>query len=613
MTGFVALFGRDSSTCIDVEKLTSAATSMREPLELVHSDAHAALYTTIDLPAYADQEGRMFAVGDIDTEPSSDSLRDGRRRSLDRLVRSLDSGGSTLDTPATDHHYIVFDAVAKVMIAGHDFAGIKPLFFRQEEGLTTIVSSLRFMLACHSMLELDEASIRRFVVGDPPAPGRTFYTGVSRLKPGERLTFSGGGVKREVADRALHPVALASKPDLVANYRKLFEAAVTKRLRSGDLAALLSGGLDSSSIAVVAREHVGMLKTLSLVFDSTPQWNERHFIEAVVSESNIRSQIYDVEDFRPFQAMEKLFQQQGGLFLAPGLTLTHRLYGLAQQSGIDVLLDGHGGDEIVSHGYAHMTDLVNEGAWRELFHELRRRRDATFASAAVAWLLEVWRSGPARPLAKMIARGRRRLRRVRRGGSVAAFTFPLLAPQQRQALLSEARRDAPATSFSWETDEHRQHFEQVSNPIQAAGFEVLHASSSAEGICLRFPFWDRDFSQFCLSLPGRMKVRDGFTRWILRDALPELPPLVRWRKDKLDFTPHHAIGLLRELSVLEALTEKGGVLERYVDLQEARRHLRILVRKKANTPGDTVQALWRVGVLGLWLKSRALAAAEARG
>ena len=610
MTGFVALFGRRSSSNINIKQLTSAANCIREPLQLVYSDDNAALFTTIDLPAHSDPEGQLFAVGDVGVEPSADSLRDSRQRSLDGLVGKLNRSSSTLDAPDAEHHYVVYDAAAGVLLAGHDFAGIKPLFSRSEDGLITIVSSLRFMLACHPVLKLDEASIRRFVVGYPPSPGRTFYIGVSRLKPGERLTFNGKAVLREVADRALHPVALASDKDLVANYRRLFETAVTKRLRSGSLAALLSGGLDSSSIAVVANQHSKDIKTISLVFDRTPQWSERRFIDAVVSGTQIEAQTLDVKDYRPFHAVQELFQQQGGLFLAPGLTLTHRLYDLAQQSGIDVLLDGHGGDEIVSHGFSHMTDLVKEGAWRELFHELRRRPEATLASATAAWLLEVWRAGPSRPLAQMIARGRRRMRRIRRGGSVAAFTFPLLAPAHRELLMMESRRDAPETSFAWETDEHKQHFELVSDPIQASGFEVLHASSSARGICLRFPFWDRDFAQFCLSLPGRIKVKDGFTRWILRAALPELPPLVRWRQDKLDFTPHHASGILRDLRELEAVTQDGGLLEQYVDLREARRHLRILVRKKAYTPGLTVQALWRVGVLGLWLKNRAVAAME---
>ena len=90
--------------------------------------------------------------------------------------------------------------------------------------------------------------------------------------------------------------------------------------------------------------------------------------------------------------------------------------------------------------------------------------------------------------------------------------------------------------------------------------ETLHAAASALRVQLRFPFWDRALVEFCLSAPAGDKHRDGYTRWLLREAVPELPSVVRWRRDKLDFTPHLALGMLRthEVYLQQLISRAGG-------------------------------------------------------
>ena len=51
----------------------------------------------------------------------------------------------------------------------------------------------------------------------------------------------------------------------------------------------------------------------------------------------------------------------------------------------------------------------------------------------------------------------------------------------------------------------------------------------------RLPFLDHRLVEYVLGLPADYKINQGYTKYILRQALPELPPAVRWRKDKLGF------------------------------------------------------------------------------
>ena len=120
----------------------------------------------------------------------------------------------------------------------------------------------------------------------------------------------------------------------------------------------------------------------------------------------------------------------------------------------------------------------------------------------------------------------------------------------------------------------------------------------------RYPFWDRELLTFCLSLQSSEKLDGGFSRAILRKALAELPPSVRWRRDKLDFTPHLALGLAETRRVyLQGVVDlpSNHELWTFFDREAVRACWFNLLRRREKTFGPNVRALWRVGALAAWL------------
>jgi len=62
-------------------------------------------------------------------------------------------------------------------------------------------------------------------------------------------------------------------------------------------------------------------------------------------------------------------------------------------------------------------------------------------------------------------------------------------------------------------------------------------SAATFGIEPRFPFFDRRVMEFCFRTPGHLKLRDGWRRWLLRNALSDtLPPKIRDRTTKGDLS-----------------------------------------------------------------------------
>ena len=63
-------------------------------------------------------------------------------------------------------------------------------------------------------------------------------------------------------------------------------------------------------------------------------------------------------------------------------------------------------------------------------------------------------------------------------------------------------------------------------------------NSMAHSIEVRLPFLSHELVQFVFSLPSNSKIRNGFTKFLLRNAMSnQLPASIVWRKDKIGFEP----------------------------------------------------------------------------
>jgi asparagine synthase (glutamine-hydrolysing) len=67
---------------------------------------------------------------------------------------------------------------------------------------------------------------------------------------------------------------------------------------------------------------------------------------------------------------------------------------------------------------------------------------------------------------------------------------------------------------------------------------IADRNSMAHSTEIRLPFLNHELVEFVFSLPPGFKIHQGWTKWILRQAVdPLLPAEITWRKDKLGFEP----------------------------------------------------------------------------
>jgi asparagine synthase (glutamine-hydrolysing) len=412
----------------------------------------------------------------------------------------------------------------------------------------------------------------------------------------------------------IEPSQRPPRSDAAEEFRHLFAQSVENRMRGTPaVGAMLSGGLDSSSIACLAGLRAAAkrnpkLKTFSLVFDRGSSMDEKPFIDAVVADNPLDATLIAVGNYAPFADFERILEEQEGTFLAPGLSLTRDLYRTAGAKGVKVLLDGHGGDEVVSQGHGHLHELANAGRWLELWRELRSAANTYGEGMLSLYFKFLTIYGPAWRIARIRSMARRFVGKVRGRPAPAARAAwaSLVNPElARRTDLAERFHRSGYMPTAVTASEALTHRWLLSTGLVPHAFEVLDKAAANFGVEPRYPFWDKPLVEFCLALPGEEKLRDGFGRHVLRRAMQGvLPPAVQWRRDKIDFTANLVKGMLgnhRELLDRLLISDSERIAP-YVNLPEVNAvYARLLSQPEQATLPD-VQHVWRSVSLSLWLR-----------
>ncbi|MER8660974.1 lasso peptide isopeptide bond-forming cyclase [Mesorhizobium sp. M1148] len=513
-----------------------------------------------------------------------------------------------------DFAFAIWDAERRQLFCVRDHFGVKPFYYHSSDRRFVFASEIGPILDVGGVdMRISEHQISGFLAGLPDNPQSTAYADIFRLPARHSLTVTGNQV---VLRRywQIEPSPRPMRADTAEEFRHLFSQSVRNRMRGTPaVGAMLSGGLDSSSIACVAglqnaAQRKPRLPTFSLVFEKGSPMDERPFIEAVLGQEKVDGTLISVGNYAPFAEFERILEEQEETFLAPGLSLTRDIYRTAGAKGMKVLLDGHGGDEVVSQGHGHLHELADAGKWMELWRELRSASNTYGDGMLGLYYQFLTLYGPAWRIARIKRFANRVLGKLRRHptGRPATSWRGLINPDlaMRTDLVERFRRAGympPAVSAS-ETLTHRW---LLSNGMVPHAFEVLDKAAANFGVEPRYPFWDKPLVEFCLALPGAEKLNRGFGRSVLRRAMEGiLPPAVQWRRDKIDFTSNLVKGMLGNHRDLldKVLVKDAARIAPYVNLPEVTAAYGRIARQPDEATLPDVQYVWRSIALSLWLR-----------
>ncbi len=537
------------------------------------------IYNFLELRAELEALGHRFRTG-TDTEVLLAAYAEWGAAALTRLVGMF--------------ALAILDTRERRLFLARDPFGIKPLYYARWRDGFAFASEIGPLLELPGVSRAADArSVYDYVRFGPTDHGeRTFFADVSALRAAHFLELELD--RPEAAPRRYWRIDLGERLDMsldeaAGRLRELFIESVRLHLRSDvPVGAFLSGGIDSSAIVGAMRALGGKaadLPTFSYVAEE-PRLSEERWIDLMAAAAGVRGHKVQPASGDLPEGLPRLVAVQEEPFDGLLVYAQHRVFELARQAGLKVVLNGQGADELLG-GYsvfltARLASLVRRGRWLEA---------ARFARQAA---------------------------RLPVGGGLTSLLRAegLLLPPRVRRVARRAARDTLVPSWldaGW----LRERGVVPAAPAQAEGEEALREklhllltetklpqllrredrNSMAFSIECRVPFLTPALAGFLLALPEDYLIApDGTTKAVFRRAMRGLvPDEVLGRRDKIGFqTPEHR-WLLEQRAWVDSVLSSPAA-ERVAPLRLDR------VRaawEQADAPGRDTR-IWRWLNLILW-------------
>jgi asparagine synthase (glutamine-hydrolysing) len=482
---------------------------------------NGAIYNFVELRAQLQALGHVFrSTGD--TEVLLEAWREWGRDCLARLNGMW--------------AFIVYDRQERRCFGARDRFGVKPLFWYRGASSLVFASEIKAIRAGSAApLAPDRESLASFLIeGVLDASPRTFYEGVSRVPAGTCFEVDAAGRIEWHQWWSLRQAAAAVEPvaDPVAAYAELFEDAVRLRLRSDvPVGVLLSGGLDSTSIFCGMARQGALPGTrppdLSALCYMDPEFDETPFIEATLEQAGGGLRRLQTSPQLLWSTIEQHLWHQDEPVHSFNSVVVFHLMKLAHDSGIKVVLNGQGADEVLA-GYPNYfmdkwVELLRAGlgvsAWREVSAFARAQGSPPLQNYLAAVRVCIQQLRQQIPFYESLTRTLKRNRADGRGWlhpELKAQWQPM--PRNPRRTLNEALQGS---------------MEQAHLPIY---LRTEDRNSMAHGVEVRLPFLDHRLVSFAFSLGAQWKIRGAVTKYLLREAMRErIPEVVRSRRHKFGF------------------------------------------------------------------------------
>jgi asparagine synthase (glutamine-hydrolysing) len=499
--------------------------------------------------------------------------------------------------------FAIWDEHARTLFCARDRLGKKPFYYYWDGRLFAFASEIKALLA-HPEISprLEESLLSEYLNFGYCSGEQTLFSGIRKLMPGHWLLLTPGELQiRQYWDvpgpvgQAVSPAENRDDQSWIAECRTRLEEAVRTRLMSDvPLGMFLSGGVDSSAIAALMKPMSdGPVKTFAVGYREQA-YSELAYARQVADK--IGTEHHEVvigrDDF--FNALPNLIWHEDEPISWPSSVSLYFVSKLAAEQ-VKVVLTGEGSDELFA-GYArYRTYLLNRRLLAAYRLAPRRLRDALRAGIAESCLL----SGDIRRKLQHSVLGRGEdLETLYLDNFYAAFS----REEQQHLLQAPSGSTYDAYLHYWNAQPHADTLSRMLYADQKTYLvELLMKQDQMSMACSiesRVPFLDHLFVEFAASVPGRLKLRGGVGKYILKRAVEDLLPREIVYRKKMGFpTPLRQWLMEPEADPLLAqLQDRDGLLAPYIDSV----YLNGLLSRHKSGREDATDRIWRLLNLQLW-------------
>ncbi len=428
----------------------------------------------------------------------------------------------------------ILDLQTRTLVLARDPFGIKPLYVAQWKGGMAFASEQKLLLDLPQISRrVDPQRLYEYLrFGMTDQGVETLLEGIHVCPPAHWMEVA---VDRGCLSEPQRYWSLQLEPRFEGSFeqaaeqlRSMFLDSVRLHLRSDvPVGAALSGGIDSSAILLAMRalEPQAELHAFSYLADD-PALDEERWVDLAGGAAGALLHKTRARSSELIADLDALLDAQDEPFGSTSIYAQHRVFRLAHETGIKVMLDGQGADELLGgyHGLvaARLASLVRQGRLGEAARFARHASRAPGRQAlglwAGAYLLPPAFQGPFRRL-------------------VGEELVPAWLDGEWFAARG-VRTEAARYSFGDSREVLREHLHQA---LTRTSLPMLlryeDRNSMAHSIESRVPFLTPALAQFLIALPEDYVVdRDGRSKAVFRRAMRGLvPDPILDRQDKIGF------------------------------------------------------------------------------
>jgi len=437
--------------------------------------------------------------------------------------------------------FAIWDGKKKELFIARDRLGVKPLYyFHADDGSLYFGSEIKTIFQASALKpEINFHALPDYLANHATSGEETLYHRVKRLLPGHTLVWRDGKVEiKKYWDVSFSKTAdqTRSDKDFIAEWYELFRTSVRLRLMADvPLGMFLSGGIDSSAIAAVMSGMVDEpIKTFSVAF-AEREANELAYARIVAEayKTNHHEVVVSPEEF--FHALPKLVWHEDEPLAHPSSVALYFVSLLASQH-VKVVLTGEGSDELLA-GYGRYRKTILNLSLGKHYWNLTPNVVRGVVSSGIKGL----------PTSRM----RQKLLRSFLGvapdiesiyfDNFAVFPLAMQADLLSNEAVEQIGRIDPYAGVRTalaETDAQSLLDRLLYTDIKTYLHELLMKQdqmSMATSVESRVPFLDHKLVEFTCSLPERLKLRGGTTKYILRESMKGVLPEAILSRSKMGF------------------------------------------------------------------------------
>ena len=433
--------------------------------------------------------------------------------------------------------FAIWDNQEETLFCARDRFGEKPFYyyFDATENTLLFASEMKALWAAAIERKIKPQQFLHFLSSGitihPQFPELTFYENILQLPPANQLTFTPATRSFEISrywDLDKESIHEIGEDEAKIKFRTLFETSIQRRLRSDvTLGSSLSGGIDSSAIVAtcIKLDNTNISHhCFSAIFPGFDK-DESDFIKNMQDKYKLAMNYVSPDAAGLITNMKDLAWHQEEPFTSSSVFAQYSVYAMAKEKNCAVLLDGQGADEILA-GYTKYTHwYLQEQLAKKQFSRVKKEAGELKENG----FLDKW--------------GVRNY--------IAAF-FPGLTAGMLQRKAEKVHSADPYIAHKFRDSWSGGGF--IFKPVVEKLNDILYHDTCMGGLQtllryadrnamahsreLRLPYLQHELVSFIFSLPSHLKIKNGFTKWLLREShRSSLPEIIANRKGKTGFEP----------------------------------------------------------------------------